>query len=91
MPDFGYIGGCPDKDPIYIKVLVEETLIELTVPVSRYLMMSVFKSLIFGKLNLLIKDYDIMNDKDEKIGPGLTFHSIDANEHTVLRIVKSGS
>ncbi len=53
-------------------------------------MMSVFKSMIFGKLNLSIREYELMNEKDEKIGPALTFHSIDATEHTIIRIVRSG-
>lgn len=84
----GYIGGYPDKEPIYVKVRLEDKGEEAVFPVSRYLMMSVFKSWVFGKLNLSIREYELMNEKDEKIGPGSTFHSLDLKENSVIRIVR---
>lgn len=40
-----------------------------TIPVSRYLTMSVFKPWILNKFNLSIREYELLGDSNDKIAP----------------------
>jgi hypothetical protein len=89
MPEHGYIGGYPDKEPIYIQVEVSDTNEASVFPVSRYLRMSVFKSWIVGKLGLSIRDYELTDHKGEKIVASETLHSLGYENGDVIRLLKN--
>jgi hypothetical protein len=91
MPEHGYIGGHPDKEPIYVRIEVSDSNEKVVFPVSRYLRMSVFKSWIVGKLGLSIRDYDLSDSKGEKIVASETFHSLGCDNGFVIRLVKNDS
>ena len=61
----GYIGGFPDKYPIYISIEFDSTEGKepLCIPVSQYLPISVLKSFVSSKLGIQSRNFEFSSKK----------------------------
>jgi hypothetical protein len=92
----GYIGGFPDKYPIYISIELDshEGKEPIHLPVSQYMPVSVLKSFICNKLGLFSRNFEFFSKKstDEPFQNSKTLLDENVKNGDAIRLARnSGS
>ena len=88
----GYIGGFPDKYPIYISIELDskEGKEPIHLPVSQYLPVSVLKSFICNKFGIFSRNFEFFSKKsaDEPFPNSKTLLDVNVENGDTIRLAR---